>query len=92
MLGELYPIHAHDLGGSFPPDFEALSEKPVNVPVLVIEGKQSLYSSEEDVEAIARHYNADLVSFEDSGDFPFIEEPEKFSKVLATFLVKNFGK
>ncbi len=92
LLEELYPIHSHPLGGCLVPDFKVFSEEAVEVPVLVIEGKMSIHASQGDVDGVAHHYKGEVVTFENSAEFPFAEEPEKFFKFVSGFLVSNFGK
>lgn len=61
--------------------------KNVTVPVLVIHGADDLQS-----EAASRLYaqafpNAEFVVIEHAGHFPFEEQPEQFSSILASFLI-----
>ncbi len=91
MLDELYGIHARPLGDCLVPDFKVLNEEVPPVPVLVIEGRQSIYTGEGDVQAVTSHYGAALVTFDNSADCPFIEEPEKFSTTVVGFLRKYLG-
>ena len=91
-LEELYAIHGTGMGACLLPDRNVFTEEAVEIPVLVAQGNYSLRTSNADAQAVARHYKGELVTFENSADFPFIEEPEKFFKVVSGFLVANFGK
>ena len=59
----------------------------VDVPTLVCVGEDDTLLDPAGVEYVAeRTPNADLERFADSGHCPFLEEPERFNRVLTTFV------
>lgn len=55
-------------------------------PSMLIVGRQSKMMSAEHARASAQAWGAELVWMDDSGHFPFVEEPERFSEVALGFL------
>lgn len=55
----------------------------INVPTLIVQGKYDPYDVDNDSHCIK---HAETVIFEHSGHAPFIEESEKFKKVISNFL------
>ncbi len=93
LLDQLFPISEdHPGDAAFDDKISAFKEPKTSVPMLVVCGKRSIYSSETDGAAIAKHYGGQLVSFDRSADLPMIEEPEKFAGALKGFLQKFVGK
>ncbi|MEZ0227529.1 MAG: alpha/beta fold hydrolase [Planctomycetota bacterium] len=92
LLAELHPIRPRSLGDCLIPDFKVVQEPKVDVPVLVCAGQRSIVTSQGDYQAVADHYGGALVSFDKSGDYPFVDEPERFSAVVMKFLTKYLPK
>jgi pimeloyl-ACP methyl ester carboxylesterase len=92
LLEQLYPIAYNPPGSVAIPDFSVAKEGKVGVPVLVVSGKHSIYTSESDCALVAKQYGAQLVSFEKSACVPFVEEPQKFNEVVKNFLTKHLAK
>ena len=89
LLYDLYPGSRSDASaGAAIPEFKVEDETPVQVPSMVMSGKKSMLTSEEDCQRVAKQYNSLLVTFDNSADFPFVDEPEKFNQSLHKFLVK----
>ena len=62
----------------------------VTQPVLVLAGRYDRTCSVEAAEAIAQGVpNAQLVVFEHSGHFPFVEEQERYIEVVRSFLGRH---
>ncbi|MBI3723036.1 HEAT repeat domain-containing protein [bacterium] len=91
LLEQLFEIYENHPGSILYPEFKVENEA-ANVPVLVAYGLKSLLSSPSDCEAVAKHYGAIVVPFKESADLPFVEEPEKFSQSMRTFLAKYVDK
>lgn len=69
------------------PEFDISREKKPSIPVLVMVGKKSLWTSVVDNERLAKNYpQSRLVVFENSGMFPFIEEADRFQAEMRQFL------
>ena len=61
--------------------------KNIRVPTLVIVGRHDFITNVAMAEEIVKHIpNARLEIFEDSGHYAFIEEPEKFYRVIKEFV------
>jgi proline iminopeptidase len=61
--------------------------KKIIVPTLVIVGRHDFITNVAMAEEIVKHIpNARLEIFEDSGHYAFIEEPEKFYRVIKEFV------
>jgi proline iminopeptidase len=61
--------------------------KAITVPTLVIVGRHDFITNVAMAEEMARHIpNAQLEIFEDSGHYAFVEEPEKFYRVIKEFV------
>lgn len=59
----------------------------ISVPTLVIVGRHDFITSVSMAEEIVKHIpNARLEIFEDSGHYAFVEEPEKFYRVIKEFV------
>jgi len=59
----------------------------ISVPTLVIVGRHDFITNLSMAEEIVKHIpNARLEIFEDSGHFAFVEEPEKFYRVIQEFV------
>jgi proline iminopeptidase len=59
----------------------------ITVPTLVIVGRHDFITNVSMAEEMANHIpNARLEIFEDSGHFAFVEEPEKFCRVIKEFV------
>lgn len=72
------------------PEFEISREKKPAIPVLVMVGEKTLWSTVHDNERLAKNYpKGKLVRFANSGMFPFIEEPEKFQAELRKLLEQD---
>ena len=77
-------------GRVFFPKFDTFKEAKAPAGVLIMNGKHSLWTSVSDAEKIDKHYpNSRMVIFEKSTMMPFVEENEKFSKVVHQFF-KDF--
>jgi proline iminopeptidase len=64
--------------------------KKITVPTLVIVGRHDFITNVAMAEEMVRHIpNARLEIFEDSGHFAFVEEPEKFYRVIKEFVESN---
>jgi proline iminopeptidase len=62
----------------------------ITVPTLVIVGHYDFITNVAMAEEMVRHIpNARLEIFEDSGHFAFVEEPEKFYRVIKEFVESN---
>jgi pimeloyl-ACP methyl ester carboxylesterase len=74
-----------------PDDFSLFRLDRVQTPTICIMGARSVWTSEEDGNAIARHYGqaGRLVMFPNSCEMPFIEENEKFVEIVQRFLGSN---
>jgi pimeloyl-ACP methyl ester carboxylesterase len=60
---------------------------PLSPPTLIVDSHNDLVWCEGKVEALAaNHPGADLLLCEDSGHYPFAEEPERFFAALASFV------
>lgn len=93
LIDQLYPVHHNPVGEVAFGEYTCFKEpKGLAVPMLVCSGKRSIFSSESDCAQIAKHYGAQIVSFDRSADLPMIEEPDKFTKALKAFLLKYVGK
>jgi proline iminopeptidase len=85
----LYTPQAHHLPTRGPFEVESHLDS-VSQPVLVIGGRYDRDCVVEASEAIARGLpNAELVIFEHSGHFVFVEEPERFLEVVQDFLARQ---
>lgn len=86
--GYMAPAFARPMGGVFIPDFSLFKLDRVPTPTLVMRGANSVATSDDDANAIAKHYggNARVITFERSADMPFIEENEKFVEGIRRFL------
>jgi proline iminopeptidase len=61
--------------------------KKITVPTLVIVGRHDFITNVAMAEEMAKHIpNARLEIFEDSGHYAFVEEPEKFYRVIREFV------
>ena len=61
--------------------------KQITVPTLVVVGQHDFITNVAMAEEIVKHIpNARLEIFEDSGHYAFVEEPEKFHRVLKEFV------
>jgi proline iminopeptidase len=60
--------------------------RELSVPTLVIHGAMDLYGPEASLDWAASIPGAVYNEFEDSGHFPFIEEPEEFRMIVGSFL------
>lgn len=61
--------------------------KKITVPTLVIVGRHDFITNVAMAEEMVRHIpNARLEIFEDSGHYAFVEEPEKFYRVIKEFV------
>jgi proline iminopeptidase len=61
--------------------------KKITVPTLVIVGQHDFITNVTMAEEIVKHIpNARLEIFEDSGHYAFVEEPEKFYRVIKGFV------
>ena len=89
VLAQLHPVHTHAAGQCLVPEYNVAKEEPIMGSVLVINGQRSINASDADCEAVAARYNAEHVLFQDSADFPFVEEPEKFSQTVKAFMIKR---
>ena len=59
----------------------------ITVPTLVLAGRHDVFTSHPQSRRIAsRIADAELVVFEHSGHFPWIEEPERFDSVVGDWL------
>jgi pimeloyl-ACP methyl ester carboxylesterase len=59
----------------------------ITVPTLIIVGRHDFITNVAMAEEMARHIpNAQVEIFEDSGHFAFVEEPEKFYRVIKEFV------
>jgi pimeloyl-ACP methyl ester carboxylesterase len=64
--------------------------KKITVPTLVIVGRHDFITNVAMAEEMVKHIpNARLELFEDSGHFAFVEEPEKFYRVIKEFVVSR---
>jgi pimeloyl-ACP methyl ester carboxylesterase len=91
LLDQLYPKAWNHPGECGIPEFKAETETP-GPPSLVISGKRSIFTSEDDCARVAKQYGALVANFDRSADFPFIDEPEKFTESVRKFLVKYVGR
>jgi len=84
----MVPEAVRPMGGCFIPPFSLFKLDRVPTPTLIMQGTNSIETSDEDAKAIARHYgkNARVISFTSSSDMPFIEENEKFVEGIRKFL------
>ena len=63
---------------------------PLNIPCLVIWGKQDIYLPYKYAKAQKEVFpDAEIIFFEDSGHWPFIDNPDRFEEVLVRFLRKT---
>ena len=63
---------------------------PKNIPCLVVWGVEDPYVPVKYAEAQKEFFpDAEVILFEDSGHWPFIDNPERFEKVLTNFLKKT---
>ena len=85
-ISMLYPKMHRPLGAVAIPDFKCFSEPQRSIPTIVIVGRGSIFSSVEDCQAIAKHYNGRLYIYENSSMMPFCEESETFNKHMAALL------
>ena len=61
--------------------------KNITVPTLIIVGRHDFITNVSMAEEMAKNIpNARLEVFEDSGHFAFVEEPEKFYRVIKEFV------
>jgi pimeloyl-ACP methyl ester carboxylesterase len=79
-----------DAGGSFIPDFSVFKMRKVPVPTMIMVGKGSIEASIEDSNQIAKFYGkyGRVYVFKRSGEMPFIEENETFTKIARKWLKK----
>lgn len=64
--------------------------KKITVPTLVIVGRHDFITNVAMAEEMVKHIpNARLVIFEDSGHYAFVEEQEKFYRVIKEFVENN---
>ena len=64
--------------------------REIKVPVLVIVGRHDFITPVSMAEEIVRHlHDARLEIFEESGHYAFVEEPEKFHKVVRGFVSED---
>lgn len=82
------PKWQRPMGSLIYPDFSLFKLDRVGTPVMVMTGQFSIEFTKADAQAIARHYggNARVVPFKKSGAMPFIEENEKFVKIVRKWL------
>ena len=66
---------------------------PKNIPCLVVWGVEDPYVPVKYAEAQKEFFpEAEVILFEDSGHWPFLDNPERFEKVLTDFLKKQQQK
>jgi len=86
----LYPIKdSKKQMGFLIPDFKCFSEPRRNIPTIVIAGAGSLLTSQQDCEAIAKHYGGHFYMYPGSSAMPFAEESATFNKHMAALLKEN---
>ena len=69
------------------------SLSPKNIPCLVVWGKKDPYVPSKYALAQREFFpEAEVILFEDSGHWPFIDNPEEFEKVLTSFFKKLYTK
>lgn len=62
----------------------------IDVPVLLVAGRESkIFPFESSIYLNKKMINSELIIFENSGHAPFYEEPERFNKVLSSFIIKK---
>ena len=87
-MGHIYETHQlKDVGASvYFPEFDTFKEGKAPAGVLIMNGKTSLWTSVSDAKKIDKHYpNSRMAIFEKSTMMPFVEETERFSKVVHQF-------
>jgi pimeloyl-ACP methyl ester carboxylesterase len=86
----LYPIKdSKKRMGFLYPDFKCFSEPRRNIPTIVIAGAASILTSQQDCDAIAKHYGGRLYMYPNSSCMPFAEESATFNKHMAALLREN---
>ncbi|HBP22773.1 MAG TPA: hypothetical protein DEA08_33960 [Planctomycetes bacterium] len=80
--------YARPMGGCFIPEFSLFKLGKRPVPTLVMIGRGSIEASPEDAQQISKFYGkyGKLFMFKRSGDMPFIEENERFVKIVRKWL------
>jgi pimeloyl-ACP methyl ester carboxylesterase len=76
-------------GGAAIPEFKCFSEPKRNIPTIVIYGAANLLASQQDCEAIAKHYGGRCYVYPGSSGLPFAEESATFNKHMAALLREN---
>jgi proline iminopeptidase len=62
----------------------------VDVPVLVVAGRHDAFTAWPQAERIAAKLpDAEVVIFEESGHFPWLDEPDEFFSTLTTWLTRR---
>lgn len=87
LLGILHGVRRRPLGGVAIPDFRCFTEKlPLRIPTIVIAGKNFIYGSVEDAQAVAKHFGGPCYVYQSSAGMPFAEESSLFNKHMAALL------
>ena len=84
----MVPQYRRPMGGCFIPEFSLFKLPRVPTPTLVLVGAHAIETSQDDANAIAKHFggNASVLVFKRSGEMPFIEENDKFVEMTRRFL------